>query len=110
MEMILLIGIPGSGKSSFYKKVFFHSHIRISLDMLRTRNREAKLMDFCFSTSMPFVIDNTNVSVEERNKYIESARRNKYQIYGYYFKADVKKCVDRNNRREGKEKVNEIAI
>ena len=37
MEAIIFVGLPGSGKSSFYKERFFNSHVRISLDLLKTR-------------------------------------------------------------------------
>ncbi len=40
MEMIIFTGIPASGKSSFYKELFFNSHLRISMDLLNTRNKE----------------------------------------------------------------------
>ena len=36
MEAIIFVGLPGSGKSSFYKERFFDSHVRISLDLLKT--------------------------------------------------------------------------
>jgi predicted kinase len=110
MDLVLLIGIPASGKSSFYKELFYNSHIRVNLDMLRTRNREDKLLDFCFSTSMPLVIDNTNVRAADRKKYIDLGKANKFKIRGYYFKSDLKKCMERNNLREGKEKLEERGI
>lgn len=110
MEMILFIGIPGSGKSSFYKEQFFNSHMRISLDLLNTKNRETKLLEFCFNTSMPLVLDNTNVSVADRDKYITLAKKYQYRIRGYYFKSDVTNCLLRNTRRTGKSKVPEVAI
>ena len=36
MEAILFIGIPGSGKSSFYKEQFYGIHLRINRDMIKT--------------------------------------------------------------------------
>jgi predicted kinase len=105
MEMILFIGIPGSGKSTFYKEKFFNSHLRISLDLLRTRNRERKLLDYCFITSMPFVLDNTNVSSNDRKSYIDLAKGNKYRIKGYYFRSEIKDCIERNELRTEKERV-----
>ena len=40
MELIIFIGLQAAGKSTFYKKNFSDIHIRINLDMLRTRHRE----------------------------------------------------------------------
>ena len=39
MEIIILMGIQASGKSTFYRQKFADSHIRINLDMLKTRHR-----------------------------------------------------------------------
>lgn len=45
MEGIIFIGIQASGKSSFYKEKFFNSHLRVSLDLLNTRNKENQILD-----------------------------------------------------------------
>lgn len=108
MEMIIFIGIPACGKSSFYKELFFNSHIRISMDLLNTRNKEGKLVQYCFETQSKMVIDNTNVTAESRKKYIHLGQRNQYQIIGYYFESNVLDCLERNKNR--KEPINEIGI
>ncbi len=57
MQAIIFIGIQASGKSSFYKEQFFKTHIRINLDMLRTRHREDILLRACLEAKQPFVVD-----------------------------------------------------
>ncbi|WP_294282677.1 AAA family ATPase [uncultured Chryseobacterium sp.] len=106
--MIIFTGIPASGKSSFYKELFFNSHVRISMDLLNTRNKENRLMQYCFETQSKMVIDNTNVTRESRKKYIESAKRNKYEIIGYFFESSIPDCLERNRNR--KDAINEIGI
>ena len=96
MEAIVFTGVQGSGKSSFYKERFFTSHVRISLDLLRTRNREQRLLDLCLETEQRFVIDNTNPTREERAKYIGSARATGFRVVGYYFQSQIQVCLDRN--------------
>jgi hypothetical protein len=44
MEAIIFIGLQGLGQSTFYRERFFMTHARISLDMLKTRHREQKLI------------------------------------------------------------------
>lgn len=56
------------------------------------------------------IIDNTNVKKKERAKYIQQAKDHKYKITGYYFNADPKECLQRNNSRVGKEKVADKVI
>ncbi|WP_294274053.1 AAA family ATPase [uncultured Chryseobacterium sp.] len=108
MEMIIFTGIPASGKSSFYKELFFNSHLRISMDLLNTRNKENKLLQYAFETQSKMVIDNTNVTRESRKKYIESAKQNQYEIIGYFFESSIQDCLERNLNR--KEAINEIGI
>ena len=59
MEAVIFMGVQGSGKSSFYKERFFRTHVRINLDMLKTRHREGRFLRMCVETRQPFVVDNT---------------------------------------------------
>ena len=47
MEAIVFVGIQASGKSTFYRERFFATHVRISLDLLRTRHREGRFLQTC---------------------------------------------------------------
>lgn len=105
MEAILFIGIQGAGKSTFYLQRFFDTHIRINLDMLKTRYREQVFLHACILGKQPFVVDNTNVLAKEREKYIVPAKAAGFRIVGYYFPVPVKHAIGRNQRREGKKKV-----
>ena len=89
MEAVVFIGIQASGKSTLYKEKFFRTHIRINLDMLKTRNRECIFLEFCVKAKQPFVIDNTNVTVMDRKKYIGIAKLNKFKVVGYYFQSNI---------------------
>ncbi len=110
MQTIIFIGIQASGKSSFYKSHFFNSHVRISMDLLNTRNKEAAFLDTCFHYQTAFVVDNTNPSKQDRAKYIELAKKNKYEIVGYYFSSSIKDSLERNKLRTGKDQIPEIGI
>lgn len=110
MQAIIFIGIQATGKSTFYKANFFNSHIRLSMDLLNTRNKENRFLETCFQTQASFVVDNTNPTSEERKKYIKLARENKYEVIGYYFSSSIAEALKRNSSREGKEKVPEIGI
>lgn len=102
MEAILLIGIQGAGKSSFYKERFFSTHIRINRDMLKTRYREEVLLSACILARQPFVVDNTNVLAAERARYIGPAREAGFRVVGFFFPPDVRASIARNRKREGK--------
>lgn len=51
--MIVLCGIQASGKSSFARERWYESHVRINLDMLRTRNREDIVLYACLAAKAP---------------------------------------------------------
>ncbi len=57
MEAVIFIGIQGSGKTTFYMQRFFQTHVRLSLDMLKTRRRERFLLECCIRAKQPFVMD-----------------------------------------------------
>jgi predicted kinase len=99
MEAVIFTGIPASGKSTFYQQRFFDTHIRISLDMLRTRHRETVLIEACIAAKQPFVVDNTNVTREDRSRYIVPARAAGFQVIGYYFQSSIGASIERNARR-----------
>jgi predicted kinase len=99
MEALMFIGIPASGKTSFYAARFMNTHVRISRDLLRTRRRVRRLMDFCFETTMPFVLDNTNINVKTRAPYISLIKEHGTRLVGYYFAADIGRSLAWNAGR-----------
>ena len=109
-ECIIFVGIQGSGKSTFYKENFFKTHIRINLDMLKTRNRERKLTEACFEAKQDFVVDNTNPTAKSRERYITGAKKAGFKVIAYYFDIEYHDALKRNNSRNGREKVPEKAI
>ncbi|MDB5389092.1 MAG: hypothetical protein JWM11_4738 [Planctomycetaceae bacterium] len=110
MEAILFIGLQGSGKSSYYKERFFGTHVHISLDLFRTRDREQRFLDVCLMTRQRFVVDNTNPGRAERVKYFDAAKSAGYSIHGYYFESKIDACVQRNAGRRSRECVPLAAI
>jgi len=105
MTTVILIGIPASGKSTFCKGRFFNTHVRISLDMLKTRHREKLLFQACIAAKQSFVIDNTNASTVERKRFIQPAREAGFKVIGYYFSSRIQDALERNHQREGSAKI-----
>ncbi|ALJ01048.1 AAA family ATPase [Rufibacter tibetensis] len=110
MEGIIFMGLQASGKSTFYKQRFFNSHVRISMDLLRTRNRERLFLQLCLKTSAKLVIDNTNPRKEDRAGYIAQLKERRYQVVAYFFQTSVQDALARNSAREGRDKVKDIAL
>lgn len=110
MEVIIFIGIQATGKSSLYKERFFKSHVHLSLDLLNTRHKFNRFMQTCLDTQSKFVVDNTNLTKEERSPLIELTKARKYKVVGYYFSSSIEESLNRNEKREGKERIPDIAI
>jgi len=110
MEAVIFVGIQGSGKSTFFRDRFFDTHVRINLDMLRTRPREKIFLEASLEAKQKFVLDNTNLTREEREKYITKAKTYSFKIIGYYFQTNLEKAIEQNNRRGGKAKIPEKGL
>src|SRR4051812_33890579 len=110
MEMVLLIGIQASGKSTFYQYQFFRTHLRINPEMLRSRTRETALIDACLAVKQSFVVDNTNVTRESRGEYIDKAKAAGFKVIGYFFDTPLEDALKRNRRRPEDQQVPDAAI
>lgn len=110
MEAVILIGVQGSGKTTFYRENFFHTHVRLSLDLLHTRHRQSVLLDACLATQQRFVIDNTNSLRSEREVYIAAAKAAQFQVVAYYFETSLEAALKRNSQRTGKQLIPEKGV
>ena len=105
MEAVIFVGVQGSGKTTFYLERFFDTHVRISLDLLRTRQREQFLLAACLQAKQPFVIDNTNPLPADRARYIAPAHAAGFRVVVYFFQTALRDAIRRNNQRPGKQKI-----
>lgn len=102
MEALILCGLPGSGKSTFCRERLYNTHIRLSLDMLRTRHREKLLLEAMLAAKQPFVIDNTNPAPADRARYIIPAKAAGFRVGIYYFAVPFQIASARNLQRNAK--------
>jgi predicted kinase len=108
---IVFCGLQGSGKSTFYARRFGETHVRLNLDMLRTRNREDILLHACLAAQQPFVADNTNPTPSQRSRYAALARASGFEaVECYWFDTPIERCIERNAARTQDQRVPEIAV
>jgi predicted kinase len=110
METIIFVGIQGAGKSTFFRERFVDTHVRINLDMLRTRRREELLVKACLEGGQAFVVDNTNPLPADRLRYVGPARAAGFRVIGYFFEVTLGEAMQRNSLRSGKRKVPAPAV
>ena len=105
----VLIGLQASGKSTFCRTVL-NKVSRINLDELKTRHREKVAYEALLEVGNDIVIDNTNPTIEDRERYIPKAKALGYKIVGYYFESKIAECQKRNALRDENSRVPTLAI
>lgn len=101
MNIVILSGIQAAGKSTLYANRFADSHKLLSLDALRSRLEEHRVMTELIELREPFVVDNTNPTPEVRAKYITAAKAAGYRVIGYQIEVPVRIAIARNRQRGG---------
>ena len=113
--VVLAIGLPGSGKSSWFKR---HQVTPLSSDLLRALlfddPTEQRFQDLIFSNLRSMLkarliarrpmnyVDATNLSPHERSGWIKLAKDYGYEVQAVFFDVPVEVCIARNQRRERK--------
>ena len=111
--VILAIGLPGSGKSSWFKR---HNITPLSSDLLRALlfddATEQRFQDLVFSNLRSMLkarliarrptnyVDATNLTPHERHSWIKLAKDYGYEVQAVFFDVPVEVCLERNQRRE----------
>ncbi len=111
--MVLSIGLPGSGKSTWFKR---HNILPLSSDMVRILLfddvTEQRYQDLVFSTLRSMLrgrllarrpwnyVDATNLSPHERRSWIKLAHDFGYEAHAVFFDVPPEVCIERNRRRE----------
>lgn len=116
MDIRILIGLQGAGKSTFYQNHFAATHVYVSKDLLhpsKTMNKVAKqnnLVEEALHAGRSVVVDNTNPKLEDREPLIRLGHLYNATVIGYYFDAPIRECLARNNARTGKARVPDKVI
>jgi predicted kinase len=114
VELVILIGLQASGKSTFYRARFAKTHAHVSKDLLgRARNRDHRqrsLIESALAAGQSVVVDNTNPSAAVRAPLLQLGLAFGATIVGYYFEPRVRESLARNRQRTGVERVPDVAI
>jgi predicted kinase len=111
--VVLSIGLPGSGKSTWFKR---HNILPLSSDMVRILLfddvTEQRYQDLVFSTLRSMLrarllakrpwnyVDATNLSPHERRSWVKLAHDFGYEAHAVFFDVPPEVCIERNQRRE----------
>ena len=114
LELVILIGLPGAGKSTFFRQRFSETHQHLSRDELRRRReperRRFELLGQALAERRSVVSDDTNLSPAQRAPWIAAGQRQGARVVGYFFDCPVRDCLARNRQRTGRERIPEAGI
>jgi len=113
MELIIFVGLPAAGKSTYYRQRFTATHTLVSKDLLPPRNKQRRqIADIttALAAGHSVVVDNTNPTAADRVALITLGRVYGATISGYHFRSTVAASLARNRGRIGTARVPDIAI
>ncbi|KAL9604981.1 MAG: hypothetical protein Q9219_000169 [cf. Caloplaca sp. 3 TL-2023] len=93
VDIILLCGSPGSGKSTYYRKHLQPlGYERVNQDTLKTRDKCLKVATTCLIEGTAVAVDNTNADQETRAVWVQLAQKFQVPIRCVHFTASYKLC------------------
>jgi predicted kinase len=114
MDLVVLAGLQGSGKSTFHAARFADTHAHVSRDRFPNARdpgaRQRALVEAAARAGRSVVVDNTNARRADRVELVALARALGLRPVLYWFPPDVPASLARNARRSGRARVPAVAI
>lgn len=98
LEVIIMMGIPGSGKSTFAWN--FPEHIHINQDRLGNRSDCINAMKRALSQNKSVVIDRTNITRAQRKYFLDVAKDYGASISCIFLDYPALECIERIKARK----------
>jgi len=114
IELVIFVGMQGSGKSTYYATHLAATHVHVSKDLMKNvRDREARqrrMIEDALAAGRSVAVDNTNPTPLVRVPLIALGRRHGARVIACFFEIAAKEAIARNRLREGKARVPDVVI
>lgn len=114
--LYMMIGLPGSGKSTFIKNKFREDELVLSKDLIRlhvfnTRYDKgleplvnkvfSNILDYTLFQKIDVVVDNTTIKLEDQQYIINKAKQYNYDVIVIHMDIPARICKKRDKQRLG---------
>ncbi|MEV4441509.1 ATP-binding protein [Streptomyces sp. NPDC049577] len=114
LELVVFVGLQGSGKSTFYARAYAGTHALVSKDLFRNarhrQRRQMRLIEEALADDVCVVVDNTNPSPAEWEPLIAAGRAHGARVVACWFPPDPAGSLARNAARQGRERVPDAGV
>jgi len=113
-EVVVLVGLQASGKTTFCLQRLAATHVHVSKDAFpnakRPQRRQMRMVEEALVAGRDVVVDNTNPSPAEWAPVIAAARAYGARVVAYWFPPDLAASLTRNAAREGGSRVPDVGV
>ncbi|MCL3999251.1 ATP-binding protein [Streptomyces lavenduligriseus] len=114
-DLVVLVGLQASGKSTFYARCLSDRYELVGKDLFPrgARNKQARQMRLVtehLAAGRSVAVDNTNPSPQEWAPLVAAARAHGATVTAYWFPPDVPGSLRRNAAREGRGRVPDVGV
>lgn len=113
-ELTILVGLPGSGKTTFFQARLAATHVHVSKDLMgHARDKGARQLEQvaqALGAGRSVAVDNINARAADRAPLVAIGRAAGARVVAYTMETPVRVSLARNRSREGRARVPDVAV